>query len=142
MAIALNIKTQSGEETTCYLKRTAISIGRSSQADVKVEDPQCSSLHCSIELAEGKVLVKDLNSKNGTHINRNTITQRPLHLGDTLQIGNTIISIDETKLSNHEATYVIAPSQKNKSVSFVPDATGTLSNIKRKLREALNKKRR
>ena len=44
-------------------------VGRSSQADVQIEDPGISRQHVQVEIAHSVVTLQDLGSKSGTYIN-------------------------------------------------------------------------
>jgi pSer/pThr/pTyr-binding forkhead associated (FHA) protein len=74
-----------GERTT---------IGRVEDNAFQIAEPSVSSRHCEILLQGGEVLVKDLNSTNGTFINGEKITERVLKPGQTLRLGNVELKLD------------------------------------------------
>ena len=53
-----------------------LSIGRSDDADIMIDDEYISRLHCSIEKRADKYLLKDLNSTNGTRFLRLSIPEK------------------------------------------------------------------
>ncbi|WP_347404520.1 FHA domain-containing protein [Streptomyces sp. MST-110588] len=58
-----------------------IRIGRSADADVPLDDPDVSRLHCAVTLEpDGSVLVADLRSTNGTSVDGTEIDERPAPL--------------------------------------------------------------
>jgi pSer/pThr/pTyr-binding forkhead associated (FHA) protein len=67
-------------------------VGRGSEADVKVDDPNVSRQHVEFRLEGGRWTVSDLGSTNGT-----TFGGRPLDRamtledGDVVQLGNTVV---------------------------------------------------
>jgi hypothetical protein len=67
-----------------------LSIGRSGEADLRIEDRYASGLHARIFSREGRTYVEDMSSTNGTLLN-----EAPLHGeaelidGDTVRIGDT-----------------------------------------------------
>jgi hypothetical protein len=74
-------------------------IGRADEkpVDIDLEDQEppdrvwCSRQHALITLEEGTLTIEDLNSSNGTYVNRARVypgQKRPLNVGDTIQIGN------------------------------------------------------
>ncbi|GAC1648367.1 MAG: hypothetical protein NVS4B12_16690 [Ktedonobacteraceae bacterium] len=66
----------------------AMTIGRSSESDVFLEDLAVSRLHATInELPNGEYEVVDNRSATGTRINGHTVKRYVLHDGDMLQIG-------------------------------------------------------
>jgi pSer/pThr/pTyr-binding forkhead associated (FHA) protein len=74
-----------GERTT---------IGRVEDNTFQIAEPSVSSRHCEILLQGSEVLVKDLNSTNGTFINGEKITERVLKPGQTLRLGNVELKLD------------------------------------------------
>lgn len=45
---------------------THATIGRSSSADIRVDDPKISGIHCQVSLENGKLILMDMGSTNGT----------------------------------------------------------------------------
>ena len=68
-----------------------VTIGRSSSCKIRVKDFDVSRVHAEVILREGdKVMIRDLQSKNGTLVNNNVIEEVELQPGDEAKIGNTI----------------------------------------------------
>ena len=74
-----------GERTT---------IGRVEDNAFQIAEPSVSSRHCEILLHGNEVLVKDLNSTNGTFINGEKISESVLKPGQTLRLGNIELKLD------------------------------------------------
>lgn len=69
-----------------------VRIGRSSDADVVLDDPDVSRLHCVVAVTpSGEVTVADLDSTNGTLVDGRSVDQRPRPLppGAVLRIGES-----------------------------------------------------
>jgi hypothetical protein len=67
-----------------------LSIGRSREADVRIEDRYASSVHARIFSREGRTYVEDMNSTNGTLLNDATLKgEAELLDGDVVRIGDT-----------------------------------------------------
>ena len=67
-----------------------LSVGRSKDADVQIEDRYASGLHVRVFSREGRFFVEDMNSTNGTLLNGATLNgEAELMDGDSLQIGDT-----------------------------------------------------
>jgi pSer/pThr/pTyr-binding forkhead associated (FHA) protein len=64
-------------------------IGRSSKADVRLTDPWTSRVHCELSLQDGKLMVRDLESRHGVYVNEQRVRQAELHPGDVLLLGVT-----------------------------------------------------
>jgi pSer/pThr/pTyr-binding forkhead associated (FHA) protein len=70
-----------------------ITIGRAPSATLVVPDAQVSRLHARIDLSDGLLSVRDLDSRNGTLVNARPI-EGPvdLHDGDEIDVGTTRIT--------------------------------------------------
>lgn len=74
---------------TAYpLVRAITRLGRGSDTDIRIEDPGASRNHCEIVLG-APVLVRDLNSTNGTFVNGQKISQVEVADGTAIMIGTT-----------------------------------------------------
>ncbi|HEU5106405.1 MAG TPA: FHA domain-containing protein [Solirubrobacterales bacterium] len=72
-----------------------LSIGRSKEADVRIDDRYASSLHVRVFSREGRFFVEDMNSTNGTLLNGATLQgEAELIDRDTVQIGDTIFRLE------------------------------------------------
>ncbi|MFJ3661261.1 FtsK/SpoIIIE domain-containing protein [Streptomyces sp. NPDC090119] len=73
-----------------------ITVGRSADADVPLDDPDVSRLHCAVNVtAEGRVSVTDLDSTNGTTLDGARVTDRPLRFpsGGLLRLGESALRV-------------------------------------------------
>ncbi|MFF3017416.1 FtsK/SpoIIIE domain-containing protein [Streptomyces sp. NPDC057939] len=74
----------------------AVRIGRSADADVPLDDPDVSRLHCAVTvMADGRVAVADLGSTNGTTLDGTPVGARPVALapGALLRIGESTLRL-------------------------------------------------
>jgi pSer/pThr/pTyr-binding forkhead associated (FHA) protein len=72
-----------------------LSIGRSKESDVQIEDRYASGLHARVFAREGRHFVEDMNSTNGTLLNGATLKgEAELIDGDTVQIGDTVFRFE------------------------------------------------
>ncbi|SKA01721.1 FHA domain-containing protein [Trichlorobacter thiogenes] len=62
-------------------------------ADIVINDPMVSKRHAAIQIINGKLLLVDLHSTNGTTLNNEPVTQRELKQGDRIGIGQTVLLI-------------------------------------------------
>jgi pSer/pThr/pTyr-binding forkhead associated (FHA) protein len=65
-------------------------IGRSG-ADISVKDSRVSKVHCMVEFYDGAVVIKDMNSTNGTLLNQFVLAEDFLKSGDRIQVGHTVL---------------------------------------------------
>src|SRR3954451_17698555 len=72
-----------------------LSIGRSKEADIRIEDRYASSIHARVFSREGRFFVEDMNSTNGTLLNGATLQGEAEAIdGDTVQIGDTVFRLE------------------------------------------------
>jgi hypothetical protein len=72
-----------------------LSIGRSKDADVQIEDRYASSIHARLFSREGRHFVEDMKSTNGTLLNGGALHgEAELVDGDTVQIGDTVFRFE------------------------------------------------
>lgn len=69
-----------------------VKLGRSLDADIRLEDEGVSRLHAAMKREEdGRVVLHDLGSTNGTYVNGSRISQYELTDGDRIQVGSVTI---------------------------------------------------
>lgn len=90
----LSLKVVEGpEKGTVYpLMKPRITIGRAN-TDVRIDDRTVSRLHCALEIAENRVLLRDLGSTNGTIIDNHPIKTAILESGSTFRIGMHVFQL-------------------------------------------------
>lgn len=69
-----------------------VTVGRSPQSDMFLDDVTVSRHHARILIDEDGYTIEDLNSLNGTYVNRKRIERHQLFDGDELQIGKFKLS--------------------------------------------------
>jgi len=72
-----------------------VTCGRDSMVDLPLPDSLASRKHFTIETRNGDLYLVDLDSSNGTFINGRRIKEKMLRLGDSIQVGETLISVLE-----------------------------------------------
>lgn len=70
-----------------------IVVGRSSELDMVLVEDMVSRKHAKISVGEGKILIEDLGSTNGTFVNGEKIKQARLKEGDRVLIGTSILKL-------------------------------------------------
>jgi pSer/pThr/pTyr-binding forkhead associated (FHA) protein len=66
-------------------------IGREDQCDITINDSSVSRKHASVEGKDGRFLLQDLKSKNGTLVNGEFIDVHVLTHGNKIRIGRTVL---------------------------------------------------
>lgn len=69
------------------LRKKRMSLGRDINCDICLDDPLVSNEHAVILKTEEGFVIEDLNSRNGTTLNRREIHRRKLRNGDMITIG-------------------------------------------------------
>ncbi|MFD6972750.1 FHA domain-containing protein [Streptomyces sp. NPDC059979] len=73
-----------------------IRVGRSSDADVPLDDPDVSRMHCAVTvIRDGRVAVADLDSTNGTTLDGTPVGPQPVALppGALLRVGESTLRL-------------------------------------------------
>ena len=70
------------------LKAERSTVGRLEDNNFQIPAPSVSSHHCEILLKGNDVVVKDLDSTNGTFINGEQVTEAVLTVGQTVRFGS------------------------------------------------------
>ncbi len=68
---------------------TEITIGRSSENQIRIEDHRVSRQHCSVRRESDQFRVVDLQSHNGVLVNGARVDERLIENGDRIQIGGS-----------------------------------------------------
>ena|SRR5688572_8948227 len=93
-AITLTIKMEQGQETKKQFSQHQIMIGRDTKCDVSTMDEALSAHHARLSHHHGQWWLEDLNSTNGTFLNREKLTTPAVVItGDHFKCGNTLFSI-------------------------------------------------
>jgi predicted component of type VI protein secretion system len=71
---------------TRFVDGMRITIGRSSDCDVRLEDAAVSKHHAQVEVLGKDYVLRDLGSANGTRVNGQEVTRHLLQHGDLIQV--------------------------------------------------------
>ena len=71
-----------------------VEIGRGEASSIVLDDTFLSQRHAAFEVRDGGWVVADLNSTNGTYVNRAKVSQiARLHCGDRVEVGNVVLEV-------------------------------------------------
>ncbi len=83
------------------LSRPLITIGRvGGKADLQIDDPEVSRLHCSVEVRGDTLLLQDLRSTNGTFADGSRVLSAHLRKMSQFRIGSSYLRIEVLSSSN------------------------------------------
>ena len=72
---------------TLQLEPTVTRLGRHPDSEIQLDDITVSRRHAEIEAVDGRYIVRDAGSLNGTYVNAVRVEEGELHTGDELQVG-------------------------------------------------------
>lgn len=122
----LVVQTESLKGLTHELKVERTTVGRVEDNTFHIAEPSVSSHHAEVLLKGSDVVIKDLNSTNGTFINGERITEATLKPGQTLRLGNVEIKLDGPASASKkqlDATMVIPQGVKRDELGTAVQAT-------------------
>ncbi|MGA3283316.1 MAG: FHA domain-containing protein [Verrucomicrobiota bacterium] len=114
----LVILTQGMTDRAHELKADRTTIGRVEDNLFQIAEPSVSSHHCEVLLRGNDVVIKDLDSTNGTFINGEKIAESILKPGQTLRLGNV-----ELRLDTGAPAAAPAPAPAGAPAKKTPDGT-------------------
>lgn len=69
-------------------------VGRTAGCQVQLDDSTVSQLHARLFVQDGRLLVEDLGSTNGTFVNRRKVSSpTPMRRGDRVAFGHTQLEV-------------------------------------------------
>lgn len=90
------------------LESPTLTVGRSSKADIQIDQESVSRNHCKIINTGSAVLLRDLGSTNGTYVNDELVDEYILRDGDLIKIGRCIFKFltgNNIESAYHEEIY-------------------------------------
>src|SRR5438309_8772123 len=89
------ISEKGGAERRESFDRTEINVGRVQGNELVLPKGNVSKRHARLLYRDGRFIVTDLNSTNGTYVNRRKITQATIvREGDRIYIGDFVLRIE------------------------------------------------
>jgi len=104
------IQEKGGEQRRMGFNKPEVTIGRVQGNDIVLPKGNVSKRHARIVLKDGKFIIVDLKSTNGTYVNGRKITS-PLVVKDSdkIYIGDFIVGVDESASGEPDAAETTAP---------------------------------
>ena len=121
----LVVLTQSMAGRSYDLATERTTVGRVEDNSFQIAEPSVSSRHCEILLQGGDIVIKDLNSTNGTFINGEKISEGVLKPGQTLRLGNVELKLDVPGAPSAPASPPPATAASGTSAAPVPATSAT-----------------
>jgi sigma-B regulation protein RsbU (phosphoserine phosphatase) len=125
--LKLHITPAEGEAFEYVVDVDSLVIGRSSRCDLAVADRCLSRQHLRLFQEDGKWMVEDLGSRNGTRINGVLISEpSAVRVGDAIAVSTSLIMIGDTEAESSESGW-------DSRQSVFRDATQILADSEREL---------
>jgi hypothetical protein len=70
---------------------TPVSIGREEDNQIRLNDERVSRFHAKVQEDDGRIILTDLESTNGTRVNGHAVKMRVLQVGDQVLIGRCLL---------------------------------------------------
>src|SRR3982751_584340 len=98
------LQEKGGEQRRLVFNKPEVTIGRVQGNDIVLPKGNVSKRHARIVLKDGKFIIVDLKSTNGTYVNGRKITS-PLVVKDSdkIYIGDFIVGVDESGSSDADS---------------------------------------
>jgi pilus assembly protein CpaF len=118
----INIQEKGGEQRRMVFNKPEVTIGRVQGNDIVLPKGNVSKRHARIVLKDGKFIIVDLKSTNGTYVNGRKITS-PLVVKDSdkIYIGDFIVGVDEAASAEGDGPSEAATTPPGDRQPAVPD---------------------
>lgn len=84
---------------------TPITLGREEDNAIRLNDERVSRFHAKIQMDEGRVILTDLESTNGTRVNGHPVKMRVLQAGDQISIGRSVLLFGDQEKDDDGTEY-------------------------------------
>lgn len=111
------------------ISKAVFRIGRVEFCDVCPSDRGVSRNHAELIHSRGILKVVDLGSTNGTYVNGKRVKECELHIGDVLELANTIYTIDSRSRGLWERLILSAKEMLRREFSEPSSAPATFARI-------------
>jgi pSer/pThr/pTyr-binding forkhead associated (FHA) protein len=101
----------SGEKLRFLISQGEVEIGKASHNHIVVSDPTVSNAHAVLMVRDGGYTIVDLGSRNGTFVNGDRLgpQARTLRHGDTIQLGQTVLTFRNSGETAENVTATLSP---------------------------------
>ena len=121
---AIIVHEKGGAERREVFDAAELSVGRVQGNELMLPKGNVSKRHARLLYRDGRFIVTDLNSTNGTYVNRRKITQATIvREGDRIYIGDFVLRIEASGDAVSPDDFKTGPSAVARSTPSSPDAS-------------------
>lgn len=111
-----------------------IAIGRHESSDLQLNSRTVSNYHAEILNENGRIVLRDLGSTNGSFVNDEKVREQTVESGDRIRIGSHVLSVRrEAPISKRERLLRV----RRNPDGFGPGATGSIVSLRADSQDAL-----
>ncbi|MEZ6066925.1 MAG: FHA domain-containing protein [Planctomycetaceae bacterium] len=100
---------------------TPVMIGREEDNHIRLNDERVSRCHARVQEQQGKVIITDLDSTNGTRVNGHPVTVHVLQPGDQVLLGRCLLIFGSEQQLEQLADAVSAAGTGRETLAANPD---------------------
>jgi len=98
------------------------SIGRHDDCLIRIRSSQVSRRHCELFEDDGRLIIRDLGSANGTFVNGKRIgSQQVVKAGDVITVGGVTLRIDADSLPASKGAPSSGDTAEQEALTAIPD---------------------
>src|SRR5271154_3304241 len=97
-----------------------ITIGRADGNLFQISDPSVSGRHCEVRLTGGGLIVRDLQSTNGTFVDGKNVTEAALKPGQSFRLGDVELRLEMVTTEPRPGTAFITRSLVTTAAATAP----------------------
>lgn len=121
---------------TFPLDRDVVTLGRSKDNTIVLDNPTVSGHHCSVVRDGDRFILRDLESTNGTRLNAKEVSEGKLRPKDLVQVGSVEFMFDSERLDAVEThSYAETHVEVANGPVAAPQSFGTISPFGARRRE-------
>lgn len=91
--LRLEVELEGAPHAQFEITPQPVVIGRTQDADIRLDNPLISRKHVRIYVKAGKAVIEDLKSNNGTFLNGQKIEKAEVSIGDEVRIGPYLLRV-------------------------------------------------
>ncbi|MGL6194542.1 MAG: FHA domain-containing protein, partial [Thermoguttaceae bacterium] len=112
------------------IRGEVVTIGRDESNDFQLHDSEVSRRHAEIRTVDGKLLLIDNESSNGSFVNGYRVKKAQLHSGDQIQLGRSLLLFshsdeEEQNLNEQNVVYIDFSDDPLNIIESIPQDEGT-----------------